>query len=369
MVQQRITHSTLFFISMFLLLIPGCAPDEEEDRPDVEREEVRAEVVFGIADDRPLNVYIYSQGIVEANRELMIRPRVSGYVESSMLEEGRYVEEGDTLLAFVDEEFRYDLRSAENEFEMAEIEYQIEYEPRENRVAEGEISDPAMLRLWSGLAQAEQNLERARLNFSYSVIRAPFSGYLSVPDRVTPGAFVGSSTELGTLIADESVRIHLDVLESELNQLEAGMPVRITSPAGVYMEGELIAVAPVVDSESKTGRVVAEIENLNRELKTGMTVEGRILARSYTGMARIPREAVLDRDGGRLLIFKLNGDHVEWVYVNPEQMTPEYAIVNSEDIAPGDTVAVDRHFALSHLQVVRPRMAGEIVEEEVPIEN
>lgn len=369
MLKQTITHSTLLFLSAFLLLLSGCSPDEEEERPDVEREEVRTEVIFGLADDRPLNVYIYSQGIVEANRELTIRPRVSGYVESSMLDEGRYVEEGDTLLAFMDEEFRYDLRAAENEFEMAEIEYQIEYEPRENRIGEGEISDPAMLRLWSGLAQAEQNLDRARLNFSYSVIRAPYSGYLSVPDRVTAGAFVGSGTELGTLIADETVRVHLDVLESELNQLETGMPVRVTSPAGVHIEGELIAVAPVVDSESKTGRVVAEVPNLNRELKAGMTVEGRILARSYTGMARIPREAVLDRDGGRLLIFKLNGDHVEWVYVHPVQMTPEFAIVNNEDIAPGDTIAVDRHFALSHLQIVRPRMVGEIVGEEIPLEN
>ena len=35
-----------------------------------------------------------------------------------------------------------------------------------------------------------------------------------------------------------------------------------------------------------------------------------------------------------------------------------------EEIAPGDTVAVDRHFALSHLQSVRARLAGTIARED-----
>jgi hypothetical protein len=96
-----------------------------------------------------------------------------------------------------------------------------------------------------------------------------------------------------------------------------------------------------------------------------MTVEGRIATESYTGQARIPRSAILERDGGRTLVFKLNNDVVEWIYVDPVHETSEWAIVNHEDITPGDTLAVDRHFALSHLQPVRPRMAGEIVRGEV----
>jgi hypothetical protein len=72
------------------------------------------------------------------------------------------------------------------------------------------------------------------------------------------------------------------------------------------------------------------------------------------------------RDGGRTLVFKLNeGETVEWIYVEPAFQTSDWAIVNHEDIAPGDTLAVDQHFALSHLQCVIPRMAGEIVREDM----
>jgi hypothetical protein len=76
------------------------------------------------------------------------------------------------------------------------------------------------------------------------------------------------------------------------------------------------------------------------------------------GKARIPRSAILERDGGRTLVFKLHSENneVEWIYVSPVAQNEEWAIVNHENISPGDTLAVDNHFALSHLQIVDPKM-------------
>jgi len=141
------------------------------------------------------------------------------------------------------------------------------------------------------------------------------------------------------------------------------MEAELVTPSGVRKQGVVSAVSPIVDSESKTGKVVVEVDNSDRTLRTGMTVEGRIQIESHSGIARVPRSAILERDGGRTLVFKLNGETVEWVYVEPVIETSDWAIINSEDISPGDTLAVDRHFAISHLQKVRPRMTGEIVME------
>src|SRR5690625_5333350 len=70
-----------------------------------------------------------------------------------------------------------------------------------------------------------------------------------------------------------------------------------------------------------------------------MTVEGRIRVESHTGKVRLPREAILERDGGRTLLFRLlNGDSVEWIYIEPEFATSEWVIVNHDEIAPGDTI-------------------------------
>ncbi len=365
---KRTTRYIAIFGVTILFGITACGPVDEEERPEVPEDvDVRPDVVFAEADDRPLTLHIESSGVVAPNREITIRPRVSGFVEISLLDDGNYVEQGDTIIAFDRQEWEHQLSQAQNEFDKAMVDYNIEQRQRQSRSAgqesgesSGEEENDRMLRITTGLAAAEVDLDRARLDYSYSVVTAPYSGYISVPERISPGAYITSGTELGRLIDDQLVQVRLDVLEAELSRLERGMPVRITTPVGDYREGVIRAVAPVVDPESKTGQVIVEVPNPDRILKPGMTVEGRIQIQSHSGQARVPRSAILSRDGGRTLLFKLNNDIVEWIYVDPVFQTSEWAIIDHEDVAPGDTIAVAEHFALSHLQPVRVRMAGEI---------
>ncbi len=360
-------YLTLFMVLMVLSLA-GCGGGDSEDDPISEEEkeeaEVRPEVIFAIADDEPIYQYIESQGRVEANESVELKPKISGYVERSRITEGKRVQKGDTLLLFDRREWAMALQQANNAYEEALNSYEIEMGMRSNGGGNSSGTngdeDPGsrMVRITSGLAQAELDLEQAQLDLSYTVLIAPFTGTLSTERRISPGSYQNAGTEVGELIDDRTVRVRFNVLESEIGKIEQGMGVRLIAPGGDQLPGEVEAVAPVVNTETKTGTVIVKADNSGQLLVPGMTVEGRIQILQQEGKVRVPRSAILSRDGGRTLLFKLHpeNDEVEWVYVEPAAQNSEWAIINHEDVAPGDTIAVDRHFALSHLQIVEPRM-------------
>lgn len=355
-------------------MLAGCQQEESEDDSPLSEEEeeaveVRPEVTFAVADSLPIYTYVESQGVVEAGREVVLTPRISGYVTRSNIVEGRRVQRGDTLIRFAEEELALQLREAQNSLLEAQQEYDIQKRSEEwiktFRNQDLERNDQAV-RIASGLTQAEINLERVRMDLDHTTLEAPFSGTLAAERRITEGAYLNQGTELGRLIDQRTLRVRFDVLESEISRIEPGMRTEITAPGGVEVSGEVTSLSPVVDSESKTGEVIVEVPNSNRSIKPGMTVEGTIYVERHEGKVRIPRSAILSRDGGRTLLFKLNSanSEVEWVYVTPQSQNRDWVILNHEDIAPGDTIAIDQHFALSHLQIVDPRMG--MIEEEQP---
>lgn len=347
------------FISVlwvFGILFSSCiSSNRDNETPDLESIEILPEVVFSVVDDEPLDFYIESRGVVEPIQKIQITPRISGFIEAQNIQDGEKVNEGEVLVQFNEQEWELQKEEAYNRFVKAKSEFDVEMRLRGEEAAQN--GEGEGFRITTGLADAELAYERAKLNLSYTTLKAPFSGIISTKEVLTNGAYISAGKELGSLINIEKVRIRFDLLESEITSLSTGVPIELIDPSGQTHSGQVIAISPEIDQNTKTGQIIAEVDNAAEKLKPGMTVEGRVLVRSESSKVRMPREALLERDG-RTLIFKLNNSEVEWIYVSPIDMTTEWVLVDNPDIFPGDTLAVDKHFSISHQQRVIPLMTN-----------
>jgi RND family efflux transporter MFP subunit len=295
--------------------------------------------------------YLEVRGVAEPLRQLSIQTRISGFLTENALKEGAVVAAGDLLYRLDETEWKIAEEEAMAAYLSKKQDYEVEVKMR--GIAASDAKQLELIATRTGFRQAEINVARARLNRSYSQFNAPFAGIIALKKRFEPGQFVNAGTELATLVDASAMRVVFSVLEKEIGLIAPGMNVEVFTPTNERRNGLIESVNPLIDPQSRTGSVTALLAAKGNGIYGGMMVSGRIMIRSVKARVKVPRSAVLDRDG-KQLVFKITDGAADWIYVKPVLMNKEWAALEEEELAPGDTIAVDRHFAVSHLQKVKP---------------
>jgi HlyD family secretion protein len=269
---------------------------------------------------------VNATGELDAVERVNVSPRRQGVIEQLFVDEGDAVRTGQVLarmdpgdLGDREEELQANVRSAEAELRRSASE-RSRNEPlfRQGAISLNDLNrfraDEEVKQM--ALAAVRQRLDQRLVEQGELLVRAPFSGVIS-QRYADPGAFVTPTTTASATAGATS---------SSIVELSQGL--------------EVLAKVP----ESDLGR-----------LRPGMTATGYIRINAYKGRIRAPRAALLERDN-RKLVFRLRGNRVEWIYVDPVVITSEHVVLNEAVFQPGDTLAVDRHFAVSHQQIVDVRL-------------
>lgn len=203
----------------------------------------------------------------------------------------------------------------------------------------------------SGLAQAEQRLERARLALERTEIAAPFAG--RVADLAAePGQQVAPGGTLLTLLEDERLEVDVDVLEADVVRLRAGSPARVRVPAldELVLEGRVSTINPLVDPKTGTGRVTVTLPNPRGRLMPGLFAYVELETGRLPNRLLVPVAAVLERQD-RQLVFRIEEGRALWTYVTTGARSGDLVEI-VDGLAEGDLVAVKDHFALAHEALV-----------------
>jgi RND family efflux transporter MFP subunit len=152
---------------------------------------------------------------------------------------------------------------------------------------------------------AEAERDAARLRLGFATLRAPHAGVIA-SRSVQPGQVVSTGVELLRLIRDGRLEWRAEISEVDLPRLEVGAPVEVRGLDGQTVNGQIRAVSPSVDPQSRTALIFADLPEPGR-LRAGMFAEGRLRV-GRARVAVVPRQSVVFRDGFPY-IFVLEDDN------------------------------------------------------------
>ena len=321
-----------------------------------------AQAVAGVAVIQDtLWIRVVAAGTAEAYRLSVVATRRAGVVERVLVRENDFVQAGDVLIQLDTLEAAMDLAEADANLRSSQTQLAV------GMLAGGDIDDPAIrderernLRIQVGMIEAESRLRRAQLEMEFTRVTAPFSGRVADLAAVE-GAYLPDGGDVLTLVQLNPIRVQAEVLESDLTYLTAGRraSVRFSAIPDAAFEASVESVNPIVDVETRSGRVTLVLPNPESRIKPGMYATVSLDAQSFPNRILIPREAVVERgQPRRQVVFMLRdadaqGQGVsEWRYVTTGRRNEtQVEIIPSEEtsmLEPGEIVLVNGHHYLAH---------------------
>jgi membrane fusion protein (multidrug efflux system) len=156
------------------------------------------------------------------------------------------------------------------------------------------------------LMESQAKMQRATLEVSDCVLRAPFAGEVSAR-LVDPGAFVRPGSDVATIVDRDTVRVVGDVPEADFDVVAAGTPVRVHALA---TERRLVAQvarrSPAADPATRTIHVEIDVPDPARALPVQTTAELEVDVGQPVPATELPLAGASIR-GAKATVFTVDG--------------------------------------------------------------
>lgn len=215
-----------------------------------------------------------------------------------------------------------------------------------------DLNEPALLaaarqrlRLAGMPAELISQLERSGKPLTTWTVTSPIGGMLQSLE-VREGMTLPAGATLARVNGLDKVWLEVAVPEAQAAGLSQGQRVEARLPAfpGAPVEGEIQAVLPQADLQSRTVRVRVELPNPEQRLRPGMTAEVTLNTDEQTALT-VPTEAVI-RTGRRSLVMLAEDDgRYRPVEIRTGRETGDYTVV-LEGLEEGQQVVASGQFLL-----------------------
>jgi membrane fusion protein (multidrug efflux system) len=239
-------------------------------------------------------------GSLRADESVVVRPEIAGRISRIHFTEGGRVSAGQPLFTLDGSLAQASLNEAN-----ANIENSRRAVARASELSKDKLiaqSDYDRARATFGVDQAR--VASARTALSKMTLRAPFSGQVGLRE-VSVGEFVNVGQDLVTLVRLDPIEVDFSVPESALDQLKNGQKVSVIVDAfpDDKFGGVVTAIDPVIDPNSRSAKLRAQIPNPDGRLKPGQFAKLQLDTGTDSSDALLVPEEALMQDGDTRFVY------------------------------------------------------------------
>lgn len=243
-------------------------------------------------------------GSLRADESVVVRPEIAGRIQRIHFSEGGRVAAGQPLFTLDGSLAQASLNEAAANLENSRRNAnRTEQLSKEKLVAQ---SDYDRARATLGVDQARA--ASARTTLDKMMLRAPFSGVVGLRN-VSVGEYVNVGQDLVTLVRLDPIKVDFSVPENALSQLSAGQKVTITIDAfpSDKFSGEVSAIDPVIDINSRSIRLRAQIANPDGRLRPGQFAKLSLQESGDANALLVPEQALMQAGDERFVWTVVGG--------------------------------------------------------------
>jgi RND family efflux transporter MFP subunit len=188
-------------------------------------------------------------------------------------------------------------------------------------------------------------------------VRAPLTGTIIRVNKAS-GEQVAPGETIVEIVALDTVWVEAPIFEKDLGRLAKQGSAVFTTTAfpDKEFQGRLVDIGKVVDEQTRTATAIFEVVNRSEELSIGMQANVRLNGGAQVPVVLIPKEAVLDNEGKKIVYVLLSGEEFERRdVVLGDEYGGKVAIISG--VKPGERVVTQGAYQLK-LQELRPANAG-----------
>ncbi|MFP4025174.1 MAG: efflux RND transporter periplasmic adaptor subunit [Thiohalospira sp.] len=307
-------------------LEPATQESIELTQPQIER----AGIKTGKLEQREIADVILCTGKVDAlpQNKANVSPAMGGFIKQINYYTGDNVTKGAVMATFQHQDF-IDLQQQLMEAKARKDYHYEEYKRQGELTIENAASIKNMQQAKADYLTAEakykslkarieilgvdtENIEKGGFEQHFS-LKAPINGIITSAHG-NNGMYISPDTYIFEIVNDKQLILTLNVLEAYLTHIKKGQKIVFkTLNSDKNFETRIERIDNKIN-ENGMVRVFANINNKNREIKTGMFIEAQLLTNERTVYA-LPEEAVLENEEESIVFIENNNQYTK-VQVN-----------------------------------------------------